>query len=546
MFSSITSQREEMGITETRRLLAQILLCLATLVLMLTPGCTSDSELPSLPKGVTLESQIPEGTSWASILLDASDLASLTTEPLPGASSVLFSSSAETQKVSLAHLAREVLGDLDHGFFLRIDETENFVEATLAEAICAGSITWIWSANPVGTAVLYVDDSKTPALMLPFSDLLAGTFLPVRHPYASITAYGHNLHFPIVHTNSFRLAIRVSERKELSELFYHVAWNSLDPNLQIHPFDLDSVDSSAPLLGALAAEFIEPSVETNESTRIVHRFALAPGASETIFETDRSGTIDLLELIAGSKVALFDLWIEARWDGMSQPAVFCPLSMLAGVSTRFEDTHSLPSTVSGGHVTIRWPMPFTSGTSLSCINRGEHSHNIEAVVFVSEPLEEKDESRLRFHANYAKQESLSLTVRNVITLGEIAGPGRIVGCSLRVDSQSPSWWGEGDEIIWLDRYDKAAWRGTGTEDYFGFAWCSDQVFHHPLRGQTRADGSRSDRRIASMHRYHTLDRLPFYRYAKFEMEAWGLADGFMDYETTLMWYAVPPPPWVIE
>jgi len=139
------------------------------------------------------------------------------------------------------------------------------------------------------------------------------------------------------------------------------------------------------------------------------------------------------------------------------------------------------------------------------------------------------------------QESLALNTRNIITLGTLSGPGHIAGCCLRVDSRSATWWGEGDEIIWLDRYDEPSWRGTGTEDYFGFAWCSDTVFDHPLRGQTRADGSRSNRRIASMHRYHLLDRLPFQRFARFDMEAWGLSDGFMDYETTLLWYA--PPPW---
>ena len=49
-----------------------------------------------------------------------------------------------------------------------------------------------------------------------------------------------------------------------------------------------------------------------------------------------------------------------------------------------------------------------------------------------------------------------------------------------------------------------------------------------------------------MHRYHLLARLPFHRYARFEMEAWGLADGFMDYETTLLWFAPLPWEWDME
>jgi hypothetical protein len=94
--------------------------------------------------------------------------------------------------------------------------------------------------------------------------------------------------------------------------------------------------------------------------------------------------------------------------------------------------------------------------------------------------------------------------------------------------------------VGIDCEEGPAWRGTGTEDYFGFAWCSDVTFDHPFRGQTRAEGSRSRRRIAAMHRYHLLDRLPFNRFARFEMEAWGLAEGYMDYETTVLWYGSAP------
>jgi hypothetical protein len=32
------------------------------------------------------------------------------------------------------------------------------------------------------------------------------------------------------------------------------------------------------------------------------------------------------------------------------------------------------------------------------------------------------------------------------------------------------WWGEGDEMIWIDGDKKPTINGTGTEDYFGHAW----------------------------------------------------------------------------
>jgi hypothetical protein len=289
----------------------------------------------------------------------------------------------------------------------------------------------------------------------------------------------------------------------------------------------------------LAERLMQPSVSIDNCVSESRQLTLDPHAAEEFFRSSETGTLGCLEFSAESRAALADLWIEAYWDGAAVAAISCPLSMLAGTSELCENTTSLPCSVAGSRVTIRWPMPMGPDSRLRCINKGSRPHAFLITLAVSSGLKEEAPSAMRFHANYNKRESLSLTARNVVTLADIWGAGRIVGCSLRIDSRSREWWGEGDEKIWLDQHDTPAWQGTGTEDYFGFAWCSDQIFDHPFRGQTRADGSRSDRRIAAMHRYHLLDRLPFHRFALFEMEAWGQSDGVMDYETTVMWYAIP-------
>ena len=318
-----------------------------------------------------------------------------------------------------------------------------------------------------------------------------------------------------------------------------MAWNALDSAQTIHAFDLQSVQASPELLGSLASRLINPSVSIDNGVTERRRLTLDPLEGKEFFKASEPGTIGCLEFVAESRAALADLWIEAYWDGDPLASIASPLSMLAGTSDRCENTTSLPCSVGGSRVTFRWPMPMGAESRLRCINKGTRSHAIEISLAVSPVLKEKPLSPMRFHANYNRRDSLSLTARNIVTLADIWGAGRIVGCSLRIDSHSREWWGEGDEKIWLDQHDTPAWQGTGTEDYFGFAWCSDQTFDHPFRGQTRADGSRTGRRIAAMHRYHLLDRLPFHRFALFEMEAWGQSEGVMDYETTVMWYAIP-------
>jgi hypothetical protein len=51
------------------------------------------------------------------------------------------------------------------------------------------------------------------------------------------------------------------------------------------------------------------------------------------------------------------------------------------------------------------------------------------------------------------------------------GAGHYIGCNLSVTNFKDTWWGEGDDMIWVDGY---KWppdlHGTGSEDYFGQAW----------------------------------------------------------------------------
>ena len=157
--------------------------------------------------------------------------------------------------------------------------------------------------------------------------------------------------------------------------------------------------------------------------------------------------------------------------------------MLAGVSSAMEDTQSLPATVDGSRVFLRWFMPFASEGQILCTNSTDHLCRFTVEVW-TQPID-APHYPLRFHANFQKNEKLSPEAGSILTFVDASGPGRFVGCVLDVDSRSDQWWGEGDNIVWLDDTNAPAAHGTGTEDYFGFAWCSSATFNHPFRGQTR-------------------------------------------------------------
>jgi hypothetical protein len=469
---------------------------------------------------------LPDGTSWASELRRCLDLTNLARLPEPYERSLHFSSSATADKTSLAHLAPEFFGDMDHGFFLRVEEHETFTDAVLAETTGSGMVSWMWSANPTGELLLYIDDPNTPALTMPFKNFIDGKFLPVRHPFAAVTANGHNLHFPIIHSDYLKIVLRVPDKKQLAAFYYQIAWNALAPPVQ--PFDPEQIRQQKLFLHEAAEQLTHPPTPPAAAKQVV----IPPQQSVEIFRAEKAGIIEGLQIEARSKKALAALHIQAFWENETQPAMDCPLHLLAGVSPGFENVASFPVTVENNRLAIRWPMPVDSGNRIILTNNGETGIPLDIRFSISK----ETPSALRLHARHRFFQGLETDAPNLLTLAEIPGAGRIVGCTINVRSRTAQWWGEGDQIIFLDDLSNPAWRGTGTEDYFGFAWCSTKIFDHPLRGQSRVV-RRTEYRDSAMHRYHLLDTLPFHTAAKFQTEAWGLAPGTMDYESLILYYS---------
>lgn len=498
-------------------------------VLITVTGCNRETN-PNSPV-------LPPGISWVSLLSEAADLQTLACPVDPGTTSKMFSSCSETGKVMLANLAPKVTGDLDHGFFTEVIDSPSGVLATLGEFDGPGVVTWIWSANPMGTLLIFIDKQEEPVLRMPFPDFLAGHFLPVRTPYASVTSFGHNLHFPIVHASHCKLVLVTPRRADVSELYYQIAWRALPSTLPIHPFDPGEIRQHSELLKHLSVRLLTPSISDGPLaeaglTCTKTECSLGPGKSVELFRATGQRAITAIQVSGRSKRDLSGLWLEGTWDGVH--AMHIPLHMLAGVSSHVENTQSLPATVDGRQITLRWFMPFATDCQLWASNITAQACNVTVDIW-TKPI---DASRypLRFHANFIQYTGIKTDGGNILTLAESAGPGRIVGTVLGVDSRSDVWWGEGDHLIWLDDNARPAWHGTGTEDYFGFAWCSQGIFNHPFRGQTYIAGSQSHR-IAHMHRYHLLDQLPFQRWGRFQFEAWGLGTGDMDWTTSIMWYS---------
>src|SRR5260370_16524572 len=80
---------------------------------------------------------------------------------------------------------------------------------------------------------------------------------------------------------------------------------------------------------------------------------------------------------------------------------------------------------------------------------------------------------------------------------------------MSVFQNQDGWWGEGDDMFFVDGESRPSINGTGSEDYFLGAWdfgghpFSYRLYGAPLLGEERAGGK------SSGNRFHAASPIPF-------------------------------------
>ena len=110
-----------------------------------------------------------------------------------------------------------------------------------------------------------------------------------------------------------------------------------------------------------------------------------------------------------------------------------------------------------------------------------------------------------------------------MTFDDVRGRGLLVGTVVFVVNPTTRkgcpWWGEGDEKIWVDGEGFPSIFGTGTEDYFNYAWSRPEAFSQPFCAQPTGAGNLAPGKSVNL-RWRALDPVPFEKSLKFDMEMW--------------------------
>jgi len=241
----------------------------------------------------------------------------------------------------------------------------------------------------------------------------------------------------------------------------------------------------------------------------------------------------------GTLEPLRSITLQIRWDGEPEPSVWAPLGDFFGTAPGLNPYRSLPLGVTEDDwMYSKWYMPFAKSAEITFKKEGTQPVGLEYQV-ASRPLR-GDAARFgRFHAKWHRDAFLPPEPERWIDwpIVKTEGAGRFVGVMLHIWNPRGGWWGEGDEKFFVDGEKFPSTIGTGSEDYFGYAWCNPSLFQNAYHNQTRNDGN--NRGHVSVNRWHVGDNIPFQKGFEGCIEKYYRNDRPTLYAATAYWYLSP-------
>ncbi len=214
------------------------------------------------------------------------------------------------------------------------------------------------------------------------------------------------------------------------------------------------------------------------------------------------------------------LRLRVYYDGAKTPSVDAPLGDFFGVGHGYERDLSSAMIRDGSFGRARnsyWAMPYRKSCRMTVTNEGNRFvtsfyYHVDYRTYKSLP-----EDVAYFHAIYRQE----LPARKGVNyqLLNIKGRGHYIGSVLNVVQADLGWFGEGDELFYIDGREKASIDGTGTEDYFNDAW-GLRVTDGDWTGTPVAEGEGIGARLTG-YRWHVPDPIPFTTSIRAEVEHFG-------------------------
>ena len=221
--------------------------------------------------------------------------------------------------------------------------------------------------------------------------------------------------------------------------------------------------------------------------------SVEPGATATLLDVSGAGVITHVWFTISSDDPhhLKNLVLRAWWDGESTPSVEVPIGDFygMGLGEYFTYQSALLAVAPIKALNAYFQMPFEKSARITLTNEGPIRTDslYFAVDYVTLPS--LPSGIARFHAQYRQaapnkgwtdnwksngddlvNNKENLDGKDNYVFFEATGQGHFVGVTHAIEQNQDNWFGEGDDMIFIDGDTLPTINGTGTEDYYNGAW----------------------------------------------------------------------------
>jgi hypothetical protein len=449
----------------------------------------------------------------------------------------------------------------DYEQFIRTETNEGRKEWVIMEHEGPGAIVRFWTPlhGPKNKQIIrfYFDGAKSPGITANLNDLMRGRLF-VKPPFAfvasdekAVEGVAGDLYLPIPFAKGCKITL------DSLPFYYNINYRAYEKGTEVKTFAMneyeaagDSLKKTADVLKTIRYVATEPV-----RYRKIEKPWIDTGDVGTIGTIQPRGELVInlppgrnaihrlvvnIDLKQASK-AFCSTVLTANFDG--EATIWCPVGEFFGCGDRLggvQDWYRFAG--QDAKLTALWVMPYGKSAHVALKNCG--TIPVDASIVASVQPCHWDDRSMHFHATWRHQYPIE-TKKAAGTMDwnylEATGQGVYVGDTLTVFSPSPAWYGEGDERVYVDGEKFPSHLGTGTEDYYGYAWGMAREFSSPFLSMPRRDQtSREDwRGYTTTSRVRLLDEIPFQRSLKFDMEIWDWAATKLDYSAAAFWYARP-------
>ncbi len=418
----------------------------------------------------------------------------------------------------------------------------------LAEMKGPGCIWRIWSAlAEKGHVKIYLDGNPEPVVDLPFENYFDGQTPPFDYPMLSYNlgtmgCRGQNLYVPIPYQKSCKIVAEKGWGR-----YYHFVYTTYPQGTKLPTFSRQLAEEHRVALqrvndffanklgndpaGARSGQQCERGTELVPAGQSIDTEIFGPAAITAIRGRVKLGDRE------DQMAALRKLVLKITWDDQTEPAVWCPLGDFFGTAPGENHYKSLVTGMTNDGWYALWYMPFERRAKIELVNDDTVDREVSYEIVwapLTRPLEQLGYFHCKWHRDVHK---LPADRWPDWVMLRTTGRGRFCGVMLHVWNPLGGWWGEGDEKFFVDGEKFPSTFGTGSEDYFGYAWCHPGLFQRAYHCQTMTEQNQGHQ---SVLRWHVTDNVPFQRSFEACIEKYyRTEERGTQYACVVCWYLAP-------